>query len=91
VTLGARRTRLGRPGERDGAAQGTGPGGRVTPEDIRDSIKHLVGGVEQTVQSARPLLTYAAVGGAVLLALSAYWLGRRSGRRRSTVVEIRRG
>ncbi|MGO9659943.1 MAG: E3 binding domain-containing protein [Acidimicrobiales bacterium] len=70
---------------------GSGPDGRITPDDIRAKAEELAGGVESQVQSARPLLMYAAVGGALLVTLAAFWLGRRSGRRRSTVVEIRRG
>jgi hypothetical protein len=70
---------------------GSGPDGRITPDDIRAKAEELAGGVESHVQSARPLLMYAAVGGALLVTLAAFWLGRRSGRRRSTVVEIRRG
>jgi NaMN:DMB phosphoribosyltransferase len=70
---------------------GSGPDGRITPDDIRAKAQEVAGGVEHQVQSARPLLMYAAVGGAVLVTLAAFWLGRRSGRRRSTVVEIRRG
>ncbi len=72
-------------------ATGSGPDGRITPDDIRAKAQELAGGVENQVQAARPLLMYAAVGGAVLVTLAAFWLGRRSGRRRSTVVEIRRG
>jgi membrane protein DedA with SNARE-associated domain len=34
---------------------------------------------------------YAAIGGALFVVLVSYWLGRRGGRRRSTIVEIRRG
>ncbi|MGA3221593.1 MAG: E3 binding domain-containing protein [Acidimicrobiales bacterium] len=70
---------------------GSGPDGRITADDIRAKAEELAGGVESQVQSARPLLMYAAVGGALLVTLAAFWLGRRSGRRRSTVVEIRRG
>jgi hypothetical protein len=70
---------------------GGGPDGRITPDDIRTKAQELAGGVENQVQAARPLLMYAAVGGALLVTLAAFWLGRRSGRRRSTVVEIRRG
>jgi hypothetical protein len=70
---------------------GSGPDGRITPDDIRAKAQELVGGVEDQVEAARPLLMYAAVGGALLVTLAAFWLGRRSGRRRSTVVEIRRG
>jgi membrane protein DedA with SNARE-associated domain len=69
---------------------GSGPHGRITPDDIRAKAQELAGGVEDQVQSARPVLTYVAVGGAVVVVLVAYWLGRRGGRRRSTVVEIRR-
>lgn len=84
------RGRRGRGGE-GAAPAGSGPGGRITPDDIRGKLEELAGGVEAKAQAARPLLTYAAVGGVVLVALAAFWLGRRSGRRRSTVVEIRRG
>jgi NaMN:DMB phosphoribosyltransferase len=80
----------GLPGAKAGAS-GSGPGGRITPEDIRAKAQELAGGVEAQVESARPLLMYAAVGGALLVTLAAFWLGRRSGRSRSTVVEIRRG
>jgi hypothetical protein len=76
----------------NGAAppQGTGPGGQITPDDIRAKTKELVAGVEGQVQSARPTLTYVAVGGVLLLVFLAFFLGRRSGRARSTLVEIRR-
>jgi hypothetical protein len=70
--------------------QGSGPGGRITPDDIRAKASELATGVEGQVESARPILTYAAVGAVLLVAVTAYWLGRRSGRTRSTFVEIRR-
>ncbi len=73
------------------APQGSGPGGRITPEDIRAKAEELAGGVDEQIQAKRSLLTYAAAGAAVVVVLAAFWLGRRSGRRRSTVVEIRRG
>jgi hypothetical protein len=49
-----------------------------------------VAGVEGQVQSARPTLTYVAVGGVLLMVFIAFFIGRRSGRSRSTLVEIRR-
>ena len=82
--------RPGRGGEA-AAPKGSGPGGRITPDDIRGKLEEVAAGVEDKVRAVRPLLTYAAVGGVLLVALAAFWLGRRSGRRRSTVVEIRRG
>ena len=53
--------------------------------------KSWPGGWRARSNRPRPLLMYAAVGGAVLVTLAVFLLGRRSGRRRSTVVEIRRG
>ena len=73
------------------APKGTGPGGRITPGDIRASADELAGGVEQDIQATRPIMTYAAVAGGLVVVLAAFWLGRRSGRRKSTIVEIRRG
>jgi hypothetical protein len=71
-------------------AHGTGPGGLITPDDIRAKAQSLVAGVEGQVQAARPTLTYVAVGGVLLIVFAAFFLGRRSGRVRSTLVEIRR-
>lgn len=73
------------------APKGSGPGGTITPADIRAGAEELAGGVEHDIQATRPVMTYAAVAGGVLLVLAAYSLGRRSGRRKSTIVEIRRG
>jgi hypothetical protein len=80
-----------RGGKGGGHPEGSGPGGQITPDDIRAKAEQLAGGVEDQIRAKRPILTYAAVGGAVLVVLAAFVLGRRSGRRRSTIVEIRRG
>lgn len=71
--------------------RGSGPGGRITPDDVRAKADELAGGVEQDIQATRPLMMYAATGAVLVVVLAAFWLGRRSGRRKSTVVEIRRG
>jgi hypothetical protein len=86
------RSRRGPSPRRNGSrtARGSGPGGLITPDDIRAKAEELVAGVEGQVQSARPTLTYLAVGGVLLLVLVAFFLGRRSGKFRSTLVEIRR-
>ena len=63
---------------------------RITRKDIEDKIRSLTGDVEEQVSDARPVLIGTGAGAAVLLLLLAYLLGRRSGRRRSAVVEIRR-
>lgn len=70
--------------------KGSGPGGRITPDDVRAKAEELAGGVEQDVQAARPMMMYAAIGAGLLVVMAAYWLGRRGGKRKSTLVEIRR-
>lgn len=66
------------------------PERRITRQDIEDKLRSFTGGVEETVNEARPTLIGTVVGAGVVLLLVAYLLGRRSGKRRSAVVEIRR-
>jgi hypothetical protein len=63
---------------------------RITRDDIEAKLRSLQGNVEETRQSA--LATAVAVGAVVAVGVVAvaFWVGRRSGRRRSTVVEVRR-
>lgn len=74
----------------DPEIHGTGPGGQITRDDIKGKLSELQGDVEETAQNARPWITYAAVGAAVAVIAVAFVLGRKRGRRKSTVVEIRR-
>jgi hypothetical protein len=69
---------------------GSGPGGRVQPGDIQAKLREIQGDVDQTVERNKPVATYVAVGGAVLLVVLAFLLGRRRGRHKATWVEIRR-
>jgi hypothetical protein len=63
---------------------------RVTPEDIRAKLKEIDGSFQSTAKAAAPV--GLAVGAAALLGvvLLAYTFGKRRGRKRRTVVEIRR-
>ena len=63
---------------------------RVTTQDIETKLRQIRGQFEQTTESARSGLVAAGIAGAVLVVAVAYVLGRRRGRRKSTVVEIRR-
>ncbi|HWC40267.1 MAG TPA: hypothetical protein VG476_17170 [Acidimicrobiales bacterium] len=63
---------------------------RVTTKDIETKFRQIRGQFEQTSESARSGLVAAGIAGAVVIVAVAYVLGRRRGRRRSTVVEIRR-
>ena len=63
---------------------------RVTPEDIKAKLTQIEGSLETTTKAAMPI--GIAVGATAVLAVVvfAYALGRRRGRKRQTVVEIRR-
>ncbi len=63
---------------------------KITPDDIEGKLRELRGEVDLYADEARShalSVGVAVVAGAVVFA---FWLGRRRGRRRSTVVEIRR-
>jgi hypothetical protein len=63
---------------------------RVTKADIEAKLREIRGEVDQTAEAARGFLITAGTAAAVLLIGVAYLLGRRKGKKRSTVVEIRR-
>ncbi len=74
----------------NGPVRGSGPGGRVEIGDIQSKLGEIRGDIDDKTQAAKPVLTYAAVAGVVLLVAAAFVLGRKKGRRASTWVEVRR-
>ncbi len=65
-------------------------GGRITRADIEAKVRDMRGEVGKTAEAAKaPLTAIAAAAAAVVVVLS-FLLGKRRGRRKSTVVEIRR-
>ncbi len=62
----------------------------ITPDDIRAKLRDLSGPVNDGVQQAKSTALAAAVAVGAVLVLGAFVLGRRKGRKRSTIVEIRR-
>ena len=67
-----------------------GAAGPITRDDIEAKLRDLTGGASETVETARNIGLAVAVGAGVVFIVTAYWLGRRRGRRRRTVLEIRR-
>ena len=63
---------------------------RITRDDIEAKLREISGEVDDRVDAARPAVVGGAVAVVLLVALVAYLLGRRSGRTRSAIVEIRR-
>ena len=63
---------------------------RVSRQDIENKLRALQGDVQNKVEDRRSSLLAIAGGVGVALVVVFFLLGRRSGKRRSTVVEIRR-
>ena len=75
------------------SAPSTGPktaAGRVTRADIETKLRQLRGDLEDTEEVVKEASKGVAIGGIVLLLVLVFLLGKRRGRRKSTVVEIRR-
>lgn len=64
--------------------------GRVTPDDLRTKFTELQGEVDQTTSSAKDLAVTVGAAVGVVIVLGVFILGARRGRKRTTVVEIRR-
>ena len=64
--------------------------GPVTRTDLESKFRELQGEIDESKQTA---VSYAVAAGAVVvvgIAVVAYVFGRRKGRKKSTVVEVRR-
>ena len=66
------------------------PDRKITRDDIEAKLKELQGEVGGKAEAAKMPAIAIAVGVVVLSIAAAYVLGRRKGRRRNTVLEIRR-
>ena len=66
------------------------PDGKITRDQIESKFREMTGGVTDEVEEVRSQAL--AIGLAVLVGSVAvvYLIGRRRGRRRSTIVEVRR-
>jgi hypothetical protein len=68
----------------------TTPGDRITRDDIEERFRSLQGDVNERVDDSRGRAVQIAVAAGVAVVVVAFLLGRRRGRRRTTLVEIRR-
>ena len=64
--------------------------GQDHPGRSREQAPRGVGRAGEKVEAVKPQLLSGAVAGLVLVVIVAYLLGRRRGRKRSAIVEIRR-
>jgi hypothetical protein len=66
------------------------PDRKITRDDIESKLKELQGEVTQKAEAAKMPAIAIAIGVVVLSIAVAYTLGRRKGKKRQTVLEIRR-
>ena len=64
--------------------------GKLSKADIEQKLRNLQGDVEEKIASQRQKIIGAVAAVGVLTVLLAFLLGRRSGKKKNTVVEIRR-
>ena len=65
-------------------------GDRISREHIEAKLRDIRGEVDNTAQAAKPAAFAVVAVAAVVVIGAVYLLGRRKGKRKSTVVEIRR-
>lgn len=68
---------------RDGSA-------KITRADIEAKLRDLQGDVQDAGKVGAQIAIVAGAAVAVSVVALAFWIGRRKGRKRSTVVEVRR-
>jgi hypothetical protein len=68
----------------------TAPAPQITRADIEAKFRELQGGATKRAEAAGATLMKVAVGVLAVVVVSAFVLGRRKGRRQTTIVEIRR-
>ncbi len=66
------------------------PAKKITRDDIEAKLRELKGEVDTTTEAAKIPAVAVAVGVVVATVVVAYWLGRRRGKKRQMVLEIRR-
>ena len=63
---------------------------KISRADLEAKFRDVKGGVDQHTLAAKETAKPYAIGAAILVLLLAYLIGKRVGKKKSTVVEIRR-
>lgn len=64
--------------------------GKITKQDLEEKLREIQGDVSKAVESARPAISAVAVIVGVAVVSVAFIVGLRIGRKKNTVVEIKR-
>ncbi len=63
---------------------------KITPADIEAKLRNVQGQVDSVKEDSKKKMTLIGGGVAALLVLVIYLVGRNAGKKKSTVLEIRR-
>jgi len=63
---------------------------KITPEDLRDKLQSFQGDVQGKVDDQKTTLATVAGGVGLALMIIMFLVGKRSGKKKSAIVEIRR-
>ncbi|HET9730572.1 MAG TPA: hypothetical protein VFR41_14165 [Acidimicrobiia bacterium] len=63
---------------------------KITRDDIESKLRELRGEVDERTEAAKVPAMAIAVGAVMLTVVAAYWFGKRRGKKRQMVLEIRR-
>ena len=66
------------------------PVGKITPQDLENKLKAFQGDVQGKVNDKKSTLLAAGAGAVTVLLLVFFLLGKRSGKKKTTLVEIKR-
>jgi hypothetical protein len=72
------------------ATTSVGEGGEVSRDDIEAKLRELRGEVDQVGESTRSVAGAVIVFAVVAVVAVAYLMGKRKGKRKNTIVEVRR-
>jgi len=63
---------------------------KIAPEDLENKLRAFQGDVQSKVESKKSAVMAIGTGGITLLLIIFFLMGKRSGRKKTTLVEIRR-
>jgi hypothetical protein len=66
------------------------PDKKISRDDLEAKFRELRGEIEERTEAAKVPAIAIVVGAAAVTVVVAYWLGKRRGKKRRTVLEIRR-
>jgi hypothetical protein len=63
---------------------------KITPEDLQNKLQAFQGDIQGSVEAKKPSIAAVVAGGGMVLLIICFLLGKRSGKKKSAIVEIRR-